>query len=552
MLSRLKSMISKETPVSQNDTDIWNYSTVENTESWMQGSSPFRQKGKKNIFITRDWGLLERDRFSAVHLLVLPKNKNKKPFIHTVKFHFLVEIDTDTQEIDEDKSRYNLNMAGKDAVESYIELNSDKYDISPQATLTKSKYEIVFNNAKWNEKKVTVWCWDKHIQDMAKSLLSFYRYESIEQITLTDFEKWFWESLFISRSNKTKMNPQDLYIFTTKLWKQFETNPGSDPRNMLKDMVKQSGAWALRNTCINLLQIMKNTNAELPDAMEKDSENFDNVYVSILKTWFQAWGRKLVESFNQLAEITERTYFLKKAIKKALKTPLIGMWFMTAVAILAVYKTVPIIEDVYWSFNAPVPTLTLVLKGIVYWLIWNWYVALVLNMLFISWYDYWSNYTMYGKKFMHDLFLTSPVIWGFMKTRDYEIFTSIAAMLWPIGQDPKIILDSLKQVVTNYHLRWVINTAAIRWEQMKTSPWTVFEKFPMYIDPKIANAFKWEWSPDSELRVLARIYKSENDDFIDNLEKILEPVLMVFVVWMLWFIIFSVVIPLYGIVNVVK
>jgi len=42
------------------------------------------------------------------------------------------------------------------------------------------------------------------------------------------------------------------------------------------------------------------------------------------------------------------------------------MFFMTAVAILAAYKTVPIIEDVYSSFNTPIPTLTLTLKTIVY------------------------------------------------------------------------------------------------------------------------------------------------------------------------------------------
>jgi len=544
MFQQLKNVFKK--------ADSENNKSIEKIVEWSSISNPFRKKWNKNIFITREGWFIERDRYSSLHVLVWPKNKTKKPFIYTIKFHFLVEIDEDIQEIDEDKSRLNMQTAWLNAIKLYMEVNADKYDISPNATLWKSRYEIVYLTGKWKTKKVTVWCGDKHIQDLAKALLSFYKYESIDQITLIDFEKWFWESLFISKSSKTKMNPQDLYIFTTKLWKQFETNPWSDPRNMLKGMIKQSSPWALRNTCINLLQIMKNSNTELPNAMEKDNENFDNVYVSILKTWFQAWGKKLIESFQQLAEITQRTYYLKKAIKKSLKTPLIWMWFMTAVAILAVYKTVPIIEDVYGSFNAQVPVLTLVLKTIVYWLISNWYIALVITMLMISWYDYWSNYTMYWKKFMHDLFLTTPVIWWFMKTRDYEIFTSIAAMLWPIWQDPKIILDSLKHVVMNYHFRWVINTAALRWAETKTPVWSVFEKFPMYVDPKITNAFKGEWSPDSELRVLAQIYKSDNDDFIDNLEKILEPVLMVFVVWMLWFIIFSVVIPLYGIVNVVK
>jgi len=57
-----------------------------------------------------------------------------------------------------------------------------------------------------------------------------------------------------------------------------------DTRNMLKDIILQSSAGALRNTCIKLLQIMNTSNVELPVAMEKDKENFDNVYISILKT----------------------------------------------------------------------------------------------------------------------------------------------------------------------------------------------------------------------------------------------------------------------------
>ena len=514
--------------------------------------SPIIKKWKKTIYIKKDGWIIEMDRSAVLYLFVIPKNKTKKPFLKELKFNFLVYVDTDREDIDVQLSEKNRESAWIEAVKNYTNTNQDKYIISQNASLSKFQYVITYNTKKWTYKKITVWSWTRQIQEYAKTLLSYYWYESIEEILLINFQKWFWESLFITKSTKTKMSAQDLFILTTKLWKQFETNPSMDTRNMLKDIILQSSAGALRNTCIKLLQIMNTSNVELPVAMEKDKENFDNVYISILKTWFQSWWNKLVESFKQLAEITQRTYYLKKALKKALKTPLIWMFFMTAVAILAAYKTVPIIEDVYSSFNTPIPTLTLTLKTIVYWLINNWYIAIVLGILTISWYNYWSNYTMYWKKFMHDLILTLPILWNFMKTRDYEIFASIASMLWPIWNDPKIILDSLKQVVTNYHFSWVINTAWILWSETKTSPWQVFEKFPMYVDPKIANAFKWEWSPDAELKVLARIYKSDNDDFIDNLEKILEPLLMVFVVLMLWFIIFSVVIPLYWVVNIAK
>lgn len=77
-------------------------------------------------------------------------------------------------------------------------------------------------------------------------------------------------------------------------------------------------------------------------------------------------------------------------------------------------------------------------------------------------------------------------------------------------------------------------------------------KYPQYIDPKISNAWKGATSPVTEFTTLSGIYKGENDDFIESLQKILEPLLMVFIIAFLGFIIMSVVIPLYNIANVIN
>lgn len=292
----------------------------------------------------------------------------------------------------------------------------------------------------------------------ALGLLAYYGYESLESVTAVNFEKDFWESLFIPASRKKIMSPKDLFMFTRKLGKKYRTNPEGGDKMHMKEMIHEFNAGASRNTAIQLLAYMEDYNLPLHAVIGRIPENFNPIYQSVVK--IGQLNGKVSEAFLNLAEITERQYELSRAITKSLRMPIITFLVVLAVGVIAVYTTVPIIEDVYNTFGATVPTGTIILKGIVYGLVQYWYIIAIVAILMAAAYNFWSKYTLYGKKFMHDLSITMPMIGEFIKRRDYEVLTSIGALIYTQGEDLAIILHKLKRTVSNFHISGVLNTAA--------------------------------------------------------------------------------------------
>lgn len=507
------------------------------------------KKGKWYVYVKKDWSFITLKIPEKGMILLLPKNRKKKPFYKTVHYHYYLHVNVEEME-DLDVSMNNRRIWGTYAWKSFERKYSKDYDVDPNLISDVYYYEIIFRKKNNTEKKIKVKGNMKTISTYALALLAYYWYEEIISITAVNFEKNFWESIFIKQSNKYIMPPKELFLFTRKLWKKYRTNPSGAEVIHLREMIHELDVWPSRNTCIRLVEYMEENNKPLADVLYKIPENFDTVYQSVVKIWHT--NGKMAEAFENLADITERQYELGRVIKKALRSPILTIIIMFIVIVVSVFVSVPIIEDVYTSFKVEVPPLTLALKAFVYGSINYWYIAIVTVIATTAAYSFWANNTMYWRKFMADLKLTYPIFWEFLKKRDYEVLTAIAALIYSQWDDLAIILHKLKKVVQNFHISWVINTAALNWEDFKTYPGVTFAKYEQYIDTKIASAWKTAHSPVAEFETLTQIYRWENDDFVENLQKFLEPVLMMMISLLLLIIIFGIIFPLYNLVNVIK
>lgn len=507
------------------------------------------KKWKGYIYVKKDGSFITLKVPETWMVLLLPKNRKKKPFYKTINYYYYLHVNVEEME-DLDISMSNRKVWGTYAWKKFEEKYGKDYDVDPNLISDVYFYEIVFKKKNGDERKIKVKGNMKTINTYSLALLAYYWYEEIVSITAVNFQKNFWESLFIKQSNKQVMQPKELFLFTRKLGKKYRTNPAGAETTHLREMIHELDVWAARNTCIRLVEYMEENNRPLAEVLYKIPENFDTVYQSVVKIWHS--NGKMAEAFDNLADITERQYELGRVIKKSLRSPIMTVVIIFIVMVVAVLVSVPIIEEVYTSFKAEIPTLTKMLKAFVYGSINYWYIAIVLVLATTASYSFWANNTMYGRKFMADLRLTYPIFGEFMKKRDYEVFTAIAALIYSQWDDLAIILHKLKKVVQNFHISWVINTAALNWEDFKTYPWLTFAKYEQYIDNKIASAWKTAHSPVAEFETLTQIYRWENDDFVENLQKMLEPILMMTISLLLLIIIMWIIFPMYNLVNVIK
>lgn len=546
--------IKKETPVIEEKKEPEQKITPENAlippESVLElmDQRAIVPKWKGYVYVKKDGSFITLRVEDEGSILLLPKNRKKKPFYKKIRYHYYLHVNSTEME-DIDISMNNRRIGGTYAWKKFWEKYGKDNDIDTNLIRDTYIFEIIFKKKKWERKMRVKWTMPT-IEKYAMALVAYYGYEGIESITAINFEKDFWQSLFIKKSSKTQMSPKDLFLFTRKLGKKYKTNPSGAETTHLREMIHELDAWAARNVAIYLVEHMEKNNKPLADVLSKSPENFDVVYQSVIKIWHL--NGKLAEAFERLADITERQYQLGRVVKKSLRTPTVAFVLLVTVITLSVKIALPIIEDIYATFNAELPPLTITLKTIVNLLFDYWYACLVVWMASIATYSFWANNTLYGRKFMADLRLTIPLLGEFSKKRDFEVFTAIAALIYSQWDDIAIILNKLKRVVQNFHISWVINTAAINWQEMKAYPWATFAKYDQYIDPKIANAWKTAYSPVVEYETLTNIYRGENDDFIDSLKELLWPLLMALIALWILIIIFGIVYPLYNIVNIIN
>lgn len=508
------------------------------------------KKGNEYVYVNKDGSFTRLKIKERAYVLVFPKNRKKKPLYKRVDYYYYTHVNSEEM-IDTGISKENKAVGANYAWAVFNQKYWKEYDVDFSLLRERYIFEIVFNKRDWKQRKIKgVKGTMRTIEKYALWLLAYYGYESLESVTAVNFEKNFWESIFIPASKKTKMSTKELYMFTQKLGKKYRTNPEGGDKVHMREMIYELNAGAARNTAIQLLAYMEEYNLQLSSVIGKIPENFDAVYQSVIR--IGQLNGKMADAFLQLAEITSRRYELSRAIVKSLRMPMIALVVVCIVGVIAVTVTVPIIEDIYTSFGAELPATTHFLKFLVNSGAKYWYIYGIVGLLFYSWYNYWSQYTLYGKRFVHDITLSVPGIGPFIKKRDYEVLTAVCSLIYQQGEDLGIILHKIKKTVSNFHIAGVLHTAALNWEDSKIYPGLTMEKYEQYIDPKIANAWKGANSPVTEFATLSNIYKGENDDFVENLQKTAEPLLMVLVILVLGFIIAAVVFPLYNVVNVIK
>ncbi|MEF3021040.1 type II secretion system F family protein [Vibrio mimicus] len=300
-----------------------------------------------------------------------------------------------------------------------------------------------------------------------------------------------------------------------------------------------------------LAQITKGVEAGTPlsKAMRTASTHFDTLYVDLVETGEMSGN--LPEVFERLATYREKSEQLRAKVIKALIYPSMVVLVALGVSYLMLTMVIPEFESMFKGFGAELPWFTQQVLKLSHWVqaysLWAFVaiVAMVLGLKALR-----KNSFQIRLKTSR-LGLKFPVIGNVLAKASIAKFSRTLATSFAAGIPILASLKTTAKTSGNVHFETAINevyrdTAA---------------GMPMYIAMRNTEAFpemvlqmvmigEESGQLDDMLNKVATIYEFEVDNTVDNLGKILEPLIIVFLGTVVGGLVVAMYLPIFNLMSV--
>ncbi|EOX3348211.1 type II secretion system F family protein [Vibrio cholerae] len=300
-----------------------------------------------------------------------------------------------------------------------------------------------------------------------------------------------------------------------------------------------------------LAQITKSVEAGTPlsKAMRTASAHFDTLYVDLVETGEMSGN--LPEVFERLATYREKSEQLRAKVIKALIYPSMVVLVALGVSYLMLTMVIPEFESMFKGFGAELPWFTQQVLKLSHWVqaysLWA-FIAIAaaifgLKALRKNSFQIRLKTSRLGLKF--------PIIGNVLAKASIAKFSRTLATSFAAGIPILASLKTTAKTSGNVHFETAINevyrdTAA---------------GMPMYIAMRNADAFpemvlqmvmigEESGQLDDMLNKVATIYEFEVDNTVDNLGKILEPLIIVFLGTVVGGLVVAMYLPIFNLMSV--
>lgn len=300
-----------------------------------------------------------------------------------------------------------------------------------------------------------------------------------------------------------------------------------------------------------LAQITKGVEAGTPlsKAMRTASAHFDTLYVDLVETGEMSGN--LPEVFERLATYREKSEQLRAKVIKALIYPSMVVLVALGVSYLMLTMVIPEFESMFKGFGAELPWFTQQVLKLSHWVqaYSLWVFAAIVAMVFGLKALRKNSFQIRLKT--SRLGLKFPVIGNVLAKASIAKFSRTLATSFAAGIPILASLKTTAKTSGNVHFESAINevyrdTAA---------------GMPMYIAMRNTEAFpemvlqmvmigEESGQLDDMLNKVATIYEFEVDNTVDNLGKILEPLIIVFLGTVVGGLVVAMYLPIFNLMSV--
>ncbi|MEI6632926.1 MAG: type II secretion system F family protein [Chlamydiota bacterium] len=350
---------------------------------------------------------------------------------------------------------------------------------------------------------------------------------------------------FLSRF--TRVSSRSMLLFNVQL--SALLNAGVTLIRSLNILSRQTEDRALRATVGELIRDVEG-GSSLSVAMQKHPRLFSNTFVSMVRSG--ETGGELPEILTRLSKYAEEQTALRQKIQNALMYPVILTVLALVIVVLVVTYVIPQFVTIFAQGGMPIPLPTMVLYRLGIVIKGYWY-ALLAGIVAIC-----AGARLYarsprGRLNLDRLTLALPIVGELTRKAAIARFTRTMGMLVTTGVPVTQALDIAEATLGNAVLRGALKAVSqsVREGKGLAEPLRLSGQFPVLTVQMVATG---EETGDLHtlLDKVADYYELEVDYAIKRFTVLIEPFFLVVMGSVIGFIMASIMIPLFRMVNVVS
>ena len=316
--------------------------------------------------------------------------------------------------------------------------------------------------------------------------------------------------------------------------------------NAVELLSEQTESDALKKALLEIAEDIKG-GQPLSDSMEHYPGLFPELLVQMIRSG-EVSGR-LDDVLDQMATYYEKQHNLKQKVSGALTYPMVIGIFAVAVTIFMLVAIVPMFADMYASSGDKLPLITRAVLAISHF-IQNFWWLLILAVLALILAVRKLKKTEPGQYFFDKIKLKIAIFGKYnqkvVMARMTQTLSSLLASSVPILQ----AVEVTSRVVGNKVVEGVLLKSRDSLERGESLAGPMSESWvfpPLVIH--MTKVGEQSGALDMMLKKVADIYDQEVTVATDKLQSLIEPVLIIFLAFVVGFIILSIVVPMFGIFS---
>jgi general secretion pathway protein F len=302
----------------------------------------------------------------------------------------------------------------------------------------------------------------------------------------------------------------------------------------------------------SLAQIKESVNEgnSLAFALAQHPRLFSNIYINMVRAGEASGALDIV--LNRLADYGERQEALKGRFKAALAYPAFMVLIGASVLLFLMTVVVPDITSVFADMNQTLPAPTMILIGISHFLASFWWALFLVGL--VAAVSLWKfSKTTRGERISDKLKLKFPLLGKINQKIALARFARTLGTLLESGVPLLTAMDIVRNVVNNHWISDEIDSAMVDVEAGKSLavPLSRSAWFPSMAIQMISVG---EQSGELEamLQKIADTYEKDVESQIMALTSMLEPVMILFMAMIVFFIVVSILLPIFEMNQMVR
>jgi type II secretory pathway component PulF len=340
-----------------------------------------------------------------------------------------------------------------------------------------------------------------------------------------------------------RVTDSDITTFTRQLSTMITAGlPLTDALNLLK--VQSSPAFS---NIIGAVLLDVQSGVSLSVALAKHPKVFGKVYIALVKAGEAAGVMEKV--LNRLADTAERGREFKGKVVGAMIYPVIIVIGMVAVMLMMVVMVIPKMKDLYADFGEELPFATKMILAVSDFTINYWWVLVggTAGLVFLVRSALTSKT---GQEVWGRAVFKIPVMGSLVRQTVLSEFTRTSALLLSAGvsvvESLRIVSESVGNVIVEKDIKRIANQVE------KGFPVSISfsesEVFPPIIGQMVAVGEE-TGKLDDVLEKISHYFESESEQKVKGLTTAIEPIILMVMAVGIGFLLYAIIMPIYGITN---